>query len=106
MFSLALAMGTATGGLLLIDEIENGLHHTVLEEVFVTLLELARTFDVQVFATTHSAECIRAAHEALKEADQHEAAFYRLQRINGEIKAVGFDHEMLETAIIHEMEVR
>ena len=106
MLNLALAMGTATGGLLLIDEIENGLHHTVLPEVFATLLVMARAFDVQVFATTHSAECIRAAHEALKEADQHESAFYRLQRINGEIKAVGFDHEMLETAIFHEMEVR
>ncbi len=106
MFGLALAMGTATGGLLLIDEVENGLHHTVLEEVFVTLLELARTFDVQVFATTHSAECIRAAHQALKKAGQYEAASYRLQCINGEIKAVSFDHEMLETAISHRMEVR
>ncbi len=106
MFNLALAMGTATGGLLLIDEIENGLHHTVLPEVFATLLAMARAFDVQVFATTHSAECIRAAHEALKEADQRESAFYRLQRANGEIKAVGFDKEMLETAIVHRMEIR
>ena len=106
MFVLALAMGAATGGLLLIDEIENGIHHTVLEESFVTLLEMARAFDVQVFATTHSAECIRAAHKALKEADQHEAAFYRLQPTNGEIKAVAFNQEMLETAIFHRMEVR
>ena len=78
----------------------------MLEEVFTTLLELARTFDVQVFATTHSAECIRAAHEALREADQHESAFYRLQRINGEIKAVGFDEEMLDYGRCHKMEVR
>ena len=106
MFNLALAMGTVKGGLLLIDEIENGLHHTVLEESFATLLEMARTFDVQVFATTHSAECIRAAHEALQEEDQRESAFYRLQRTNGEIKAVGFDNEMLETAISHKLEVR
>ena len=106
MFGFALAMDTVKGGLLLIDEIENGLHHTVLAEAFATLLEMARIFDVQVFATTHSDECIRAAHKALKEAGQHEAAFYRLQRINGEIKAVGFDHEMLETAIFHRMEVR
>ncbi len=106
MFGLALAMGAAKRGLLLIDEIENGLHHTVLEEAFATLLEMARAFDVQVFATTHSAECIRAAHRALRKAGQHEAAFYRLERTNGEIKAVGFDNEMLETAIAHEMEVR
>ena len=106
MFNLALAMGTATGGLLLIDEIENGLHHSVLPEVFATLLAMARAFDVQVFATTHSAECIGAAHQVLREAGQREAAFYRLQRTNGEIKAVYFDDEMLETAIAHRMEVR
>lgn len=106
MFSFAIAMGSAVGGLLLIDEIENGLHHMVLPEVFATLLAMARAFDVQVFATTHSAECIGAAHEALREAGQHEAAFYRLQRTNGEIKAVYFDDEMLETAIAHQMEVR
>ena len=54
MLGLVLSMSEASGGLLLIDEIENGLHHSVQEEVFSILLDLAKSFDVQIFATTHS----------------------------------------------------
>jgi predicted ATPase len=46
-----------------IDEIENGLHHTLLPQIWTGIAAAAREFDVQVFATTHSRECIEAAHE-------------------------------------------
>ena len=106
ILGLVLSIGEVRGGLLLIDEIENGLHHSVQEEVFSTLLDLAKAFDVQIFATTHSDECIRAAHRVLKEHGQQELAFYRLERVNGEAEAVSFDDEMLETAIDFNMEIR
>ena len=106
MFDLATFMSTARGGLLMIDEIENGLHHSVFEDIFSVLPDLARTFDVQVFATTHSAECIEAAHRALGQQGDQEFSFHRLDRRNGEIRAVHFDHEMLETSASHSMEVR
>ena len=57
------------GGVLLIDEIENGLHHSVLERVFGVVATAARAYDVQVFATTHNWECIFAAHMPSHEAD-------------------------------------
>ena len=106
MLVLALSMSEATDGLLLVDEIENGLHHSVQEEVFSMLLNLAKSFDVQIFATTHSDECIRAAHRAHAGQSLQDFAYYRLDRINGEVKAVGFDREMLETAIAHNMDPR
>ena len=106
MLGLVLSIGEVRGGLLLIDEIENGLHHSVQEEVFSTLLALAKAFDVQIFATTHSGECIRAAHRALRKHGQQELAFYRLDRAKGEVNAVRFDDEMLETAIDFNMEIR
>lgn len=106
MLGLVLSIGEVKGGLLLIDEIENGLHHSVQEEVFSMLLELAKSFDVQVFATTHSDECIRAAHRTLREHGPQELAFYRLDRVNGEVKVVRFDDEMLETATEFNMEIR
>ena len=106
MLVLALSMSEAIGGLLLVDEIENGLHHSVQEEVFSMLLNLAKSFDVQIFATTHSDECIRAAHRAHAGQSLQDFAYYRLDRINGEVKAVGFDREMLETAIAHNMDPR
>ena len=106
MLGLVLSIGEVKGGLLLIDEIENGLHHSVQEEVFSILLDLAKSFDVQIFATTHSNECIRAAHRTLREYGPQELAFYRLDRVNEEVKVMSFDDEMLETATEFNMEIR
>ena len=106
MLRLGLTMSEVREGLLLVDEIENGLHHRVQQEVFSTLRRLAEAFDVQIVATTHSGECIRAAHWALDDRSEYEFAYYRLDRINGDIEAVGFDREMLDTAIEFNMGIR
>ena len=106
MLGLALSMEQASGGMMLIDEIENGLHYRVQREVFCILLELAKAFDVQIFATTHSRECIVAAHQALNKEGHREFAFYRLDRRDKEIKAVSYDVEMLDTIIEHRMDPR
>ena len=106
MLELALLIGSVRGGQLLVDEIENGLHHSVLQEVFSVLSEFAAEFDVQIFATTHSAECIDAAYQALKDKAEGEFAFFRLGRTENGTKAVRFDREMIETSIDHSLEIR
>ena len=109
MLGLALAMKEATDGLILIDELENGLHHSVHGKVFSTLLNLAKEFNVQIFATTHSSECIRAAYHALagqSSQDEDEFIYHRLDRVDGGIKLGSFDKEMLETAKKFNMEIR
>ena len=106
MFSIAVSMGAARGGMLLIDEIENGLHHTVLRDVFSNLLSMAKNFDVQVVATTHSAECIDAAFHALGRGDEGDFTFHRIDQSERGTKAFHFDREMLETAAEFAMEVR
>ncbi len=107
MFNLVLVMTEACRGLVLVDEIENGLHHKVQEQVFSNLLNLARAFDVQVFATTHSSECLRAAYWAHEKQEAlDDFAYYRLDRIDGMAKAFQFDSEMIETAIELNWEIR
>ena len=83
LIRLGLAINEASGGLVLIDEIENGLHYKALEEIFCTLGNLAKASGVQIVATTHSDECIQAAHRSLESGDVHEFAYYRLDRDNG-----------------------
>ena len=51
----------ATKGIVVIDEIENGIHHGSLASLWTQIDRLSRAFDVQVFATTHSRECVDAA---------------------------------------------
>jgi len=48
--------------MLLVDEIENGIHYTALPQLWRFVFEAARRFGVQVFATTHSWDCIEGFH--------------------------------------------
>ena len=50
----------AKGGYLLIDEFENGLHYSIQEEVWDKLFKLAKELNIQVFATTHSQDTVKA----------------------------------------------
>jgi predicted ATP-dependent endonuclease of OLD family len=83
---------------LLIDEIENGLHYSVLPLVWKGLFLAAQEFDVQIFATTHSWECILKADEAARERENYELELIRLDRVNEDVKATIIDQGALATA--------
>lgn len=103
---LVLRMANAPGGVMLVDEIENGLHHSILLDVWRAVGRLAREWDVQVFATTHSLECVAAAHTAFAESIEYDFRLHRLERVKGDIQAVTYERETLEAAIETGLEVR
>jgi len=104
--SLVLAIGNVPNGVVLVDEIENGLHHSILPKVWQAIGEVARQFNTQVFTTTHSLECIVAAHRAFSESERYDFRLHRLERVNETIRAVTYDQETLEAAIETGLEVR
>ncbi|MBM4431386.1 MAG: ATPase [Chloroflexi bacterium] len=104
--SLLLAIGYASGGVILVDEIENGLHYSILSKVWQALGEAAQRFDVQVFATTHSWEAIVAAHQAFSRSESYDFRLHRLERVRGRMRAVTYDQNTLEAAIQAPLEVR
>lgn len=61
LLGLAVNFFTARGGLIVIDEIENGIHHSALPELWRQIRHLGSLLDVQSVITTHSLECVRAA---------------------------------------------
>lgn len=97
---------TEEAQVVLIDEIENGIHHSVLPVVWKGLADIAARLNVQIFATTHSWECIVAAHEAFAETLDYDFALHRLERVQEEIRALTYDREALEAAIKVPLEVR
>ena len=60
LFSLAIAITQCRGGVLLVDEIDTGLHYSVMYDMWKLIISAAKMFDVQVFATTHSSDCIKS----------------------------------------------
>jgi hypothetical protein len=104
--AIVLRIATSRHGFVLIDEIESGFHYSTMRDIWSALADAARRFDVQLFATTHSWECIQAAHEAFAVSPTYDFRLHRLDRLNGEIRAVTYDHGTMSAAIASDLEVR
>jgi len=93
--------------ILLIDEIENSLHHSVYKKIWTELARLARDEDIQIFATTHSEECIKGAHEALLQNGPYDLAVHRVQRLaDGKTEVITHNKEMLEASFATGLPIR
>lgn len=106
LLSIVLEIANARKGVVLIDEIENGFHHSVLVKVWRAIAEAARQSDTQIFATTHSLEAIRAAHLAFEGSGNYDLRLHRLDRVDGRIVAVTYDERALDTSVEMNLEVR
>lgn len=69
MFLLSLLFASAQHGVMLIDEFENALHYRLIEPFSRFVHQLAQKFNVQVFITSHSKECIDAFINAIPQSD-------------------------------------
>lgn len=107
MLNLFASLMTAQTKVLLIDEFENGLQHDALIPVWSALGEFARANDVQIFATTHSYECITAAQQAFSTTAPTDLAVIKLRRERDDsIAAFSLSPEQLATVLETEMEIR
>ena len=101
---LVLAIASSPGGLVLVDEIETGLHHTVMADVWRAVDGAAKQFNTQVVATTHSYECVQSAHAALGSGDGF--LLHRLEVSEAGNRCVTYQPESIDAAIRHDLEVR
>jgi len=107
LLSVALAMLDAQNGFVLIDEVENGLGYASQQRLWDTIFSWAEKLNVQVFASTHSRECIRAFSDcAERELFGAEAKLFRIERKNEDFRAVEYTRELLAESLQSEWEVR
>ena len=105
MLGLALALSNAKGGVLLVDEIDTGLHYSVMENMWRMVSERAVALDVQVFATTHSRDCYESLAAVVRpDSGSLDAT---IQRIDARRKrAVRFSNDEVVAAAERGIEVR
>ena len=107
LFAASLALASSRDGFLVIDEAENGLHATVQRSFWRMVFGAAEEFNIQVFATTHSWDCVRGFARAAKENQQAEGVYVRLERAaDGEVRAVEYSEDLLNVAADQDIEVR
>jgi energy-coupling factor transporter ATP-binding protein EcfA2 len=106
LFNVALALVNSKGGILLVDEIENGLHYSIHEDLWKLVFKTARDLNVQVFATTHSWDCIEAFQRAACEDTSSEGYLIRLGWRRDDIVATVYDESDLAIVTRDHIEVR
>ncbi len=106
LLGIALSLASASRGILLIDEVENGIHFTAQQKLWQLIFRLAHQLDTQVIATTHSWDCIEAFQKAAKSDENEEAALIRLDTQNGDISPVSFTERELAIVTREQIEVR
>ncbi|GAB4525293.1 MAG: AAA family ATPase [Haliangiales bacterium] len=105
ILALTLALVNTRGGVVLIDEIDTGLHFSVMAEMWKLVLETAERLDIQVFATSHSRDCYESLASVLKERPQSgQASIHRIERDRG--RTVVFDQEKIVIAAERDIEIR
>ncbi len=104
ILTIILAMVNCENGYLLIDEFENGLHYSVQEKLWEIIFHLAERLNVQVFATTHSYDCIDAFSEVLNGGKyaKDSGVMIRLDNFKDTIEATVYDaNEIQNTTRLH-----
>lgn len=106
LLALSLSLIRTGNGVLLIDEIDTGLHFSVMEEMWKLVVSTARQSNVQVFATTHSYDCILGL-AALLESTPALAPEVSVQKIERSLpESVSLDAKQIRIAVRQDIEVR
>lgn len=103
---LIVSMLSVPGSVLLVDEIEVGLHWKAMLPIWKVIEKVAKRYDIQIVATTHSLECVRAAVEAFSNKDQFDLGVFRFEKTKQGIQSVAYDEGDIKASIENDLEIR
>ena len=106
IFSTALAIANSRDGFFVIDEAENGIHHSVQADFWSMVMKASIDNNVQVLATTHSWDCVVGFSHAAIEFEEAEGRLARVDRLGDQLRIVEYTEEDLQVVTRQRIEVR
>jgi AAA15 family ATPase/GTPase len=108
ILTIMLSMVNCKDGYLLIDEFDNGLYVSVQKQLWEIVFYLANKLNIQVFATTHSHDCIDAFADVLGSGKYAESdgIMVRLDNYEGNIDATIYESDDIFNTIRAEVDPR
>ena len=89
-------------GIVIIDEIENGLHFTSIKHLLITLIEFTKENNVQLFIASHNYEVLKYLNEILEDNDRKSKKLiscYSIKKGNNILKTYKYDFNQFNNAI-------
>ena len=105
--SIALAIMSSPGGVILLDEFDSTIHYSVLRDVWSYIGDLCNKYNCQVFAATHSRECIAAAVDGLGDPLKiNDLKYIRLEVVDGKNEAINYSGKEIAESLEADWEIR
>lgn len=94
-------------GVVMIDEIDNGLHFSVMPQLWKVVFAMAKQHHVQLFVTTHNIDSLRALSDACQEEYASMLKAFKLIKTNDAVlNALPYCAQTLQYMLNQETEVR
>lgn len=107
ILAIALALVNCENGCVMIDEIDNGLHYTVQKQLWSIIFDLSKKLNVQLFATTHSSDCISSFSKILaSNGNDCDGKYIRLELRKGHVTTTEYNTDELAIVAAENIEIR
>ncbi|SMM98620.1 hypothetical protein SPONL_2277 [uncultured Candidatus Thioglobus sp.] len=107
LVSIIVALFASKEGYFLVDEIDNGVHFEKLDSFWEIILFLSKSKNIQVFATTHSKECIESYARVAQKMEDKDITLIELGKSDGELKNIVFNYEaVIDYALYQHSDIR
>ncbi|MGB3751656.1 MAG: AAA family ATPase [Arcobacteraceae bacterium] len=106
-FSIVLVLFTSKEKVIFIDELENGIHYLLLDKLWKIILTISKEQNVQIFATTHSKECIESYARVSKKLEDEDISFIELGKTKeNKLDSIVYNYDMIQSEIKQNHEIR
>ncbi len=104
--SIIASLYASKNNYLFIDEIENGIHWTQLDRLWEIILTISKEQSVQVFATTHSKECIESYARVAKKLEDEDVSFIEFGRNDNKIESITYNYKNIINQVSQHQDMR
>ena len=106
LLTILLVISEVKNGIALIDELENGFHHSVLADIWKVISNYAKANNTQIIATTHSRELVSGAIQGIPSNLRDKFKYMRIDRNKNNFKPKVYDFKTLKVALETDLEIR
>ena len=111
LLSLIISIYYCSNGILLVDEIDNGIHYKSMPVMWLALLKAAKEYNVQLFATTHNIDSLQTLCKVVEEKKdslwEENIRVYTLRKTSDDtLKAIKSTYKQFNHLINQEIEIR
>lgn len=109
ILSILTSIYECKNGIVLIDELSNGFHYSVMKGVWRSIVSVAKKNNVQIFATTHDLDSIKGLRDAAMSGEEYDDSIicFKLQRTaDYELKSYTYSLDSVDYSLTQEIEIR